>query len=156
MNELLAKGKTYEQIAAFLKDSGHEIGKSSVGRYAQDFLEEARDIKLVAQQVRASNREIGDMPKMEIADIASQTALIRLFRLLREEETFDQKKRVAAVSMIGDAISKLQRSLSAAEKLRMDWKEKVDAAREELEAASQAEGLTQEKIDKIFQKLTGV
>lgn len=38
VDRLLIENATYEEIASFLKEQGHDIGKSSIGRYGKEFL----------------------------------------------------------------------------------------------------------------------
>lgn len=70
INERLVAGETYESIAAYLRERGHDISKSSVGRYGKDFLSKLERLRIVKEQARTIMSEGKDGPALEMTEAA--------------------------------------------------------------------------------------
>jgi hypothetical protein len=156
VNEWLARGKTYAQIAERLRESGHEVGTSSVGRYHQSITSAARELNLISEQIKPVLAQVRENPNLELGSVAAQIGLVKVIELMNSDKLDDEKSRASALSSLCAAASMLQRSQAAAEKYRMEWVKEAQKIKAEIAAAAKDDGLTQEKIDRIFQKLTGV
>jgi len=147
VDELLAKKKTYEQIAAFLRERGHEIGKSSVGRYHHSITAAAEKLTMVTEQLRPILKRVADGPNVELAQVASQMGLVELINFLEEGGTFDSDaEKAKAIGTLCQAAAKLQAANSLAERMRMSWQEKKAKADKELETMATKKGWNPEIV----------
>jgi len=149
VNDLLAGGRTYGQIAEYLKGAGHEVGRSSVGRYAQDVAEAARELGVITEQLRPVLEKIGEQPNLELGSVAAQMGLMALIGFLKSQDIKDDTKRANAISAVCSAAAQLQRSQAVAEKLRLAEREKKEKAERELDALASRQGITAEVVEKI-------
>lgn len=60
IDRLLIEDATYDDIAAFLKEKGHDISKSSIGRYGKEFLNQYRRLRIIEDQAKTLVSEAGD------------------------------------------------------------------------------------------------
>ena len=116
INERLVAGETYESIATYLRACGHDISKSSVGRYGKDFLSKLERLRIVKEQARTIMSEGKDGPALEMTEAATQLALqLIMERLVTAEDLRDAKS-----SDILKALALLERSAVQREKLKME------------------------------------
>ena len=99
INERLVAGETYESIAAYLRERGHDISKSSVGRYGKDFLSKLERLRIVKEQARTIMTEGKDGPALEMTEAATQLAL----QLIME--------RLVAGRVVEAAVARIKESL---------------------------------------------
>ncbi|MGE5551910.1 MAG: phage protein Gp27 family protein, partial [Bacteroidota bacterium] len=62
IDEQITRGVHYRDIAEYISQMGHEIGKSSVARYGKDFLTRLERIRVVRDQARAIVEADPDAP----------------------------------------------------------------------------------------------
>ncbi len=157
VDQLLSSGFTYEEIATEIQSRGHDVTKSTVGRYAKTCMkvvENMRKAHAVGEGIASVSK---DQPNLDIASGATQLALMEILDYLTTTEIKeDPELRAKCIAMVSTATAQLQRSQTMSEKYRMEWLDKAKKVKLEIEAAAKDDGLTQEKIDRIFQKLTGV
>jgi hypothetical protein len=149
VNDLIARGKTYEQITGFLKSNGHEIGKSSVGRYAQDFTARMERIQLVSDKMEPFMAKMAEKPNMNMAAMATQMGLMELIEFIESGEIENEKSKANAIAAICDAASRIQRSQAQAEKLRLEWTEKAEKAMKKLERLEGGDKLSASSLKQI-------
>lgn len=149
INERLVAGETYESIATYLRESGHDISKSSVGRYGKDFLSKLERLRIVKEQARTIMTEGKDGPALEMTEAATQLALqLIMERLVAAEDLRDAKS-----SEILKALALLERSAVQREKLKMDAGRMVEAAVARIKESLQEE---LQKTPEILERLVSM
>lgn len=142
----------YEALSAELKKRGHDISKTGLHRYGQDFGERLKTLKLVSEQARAVVEAAPD------EDGAVNDALVRLtqeklFSVLLDieidPETVDVTKLARAVADLGKASVMQKRWLN-------EVRAKAQAAAEDVATTVKAAGLSDEAAAAIRQKILGV
>ena len=149
INERLVAGETYEGIAAYLRERGHDISKSSVGRYGKDFLAKLERLRVVKEQARIIMTEGKDGPALEMTEAATQLALqLIMERLVTAEDLRDAKS-----SEILKALALLERSAVQREKLKMDAGRMLEVAISRIKTSLQEE---LEKNPDVLERLIGM
>lgn len=122
INEQLVNGVTYEEIAAFIRSKGHEVSKSSVGRYGKDFLGKLERLRIVKEQAKTITESKG--PSLEMTEAANQLALqLIMERLVSTEDLSD-----ASSSSILKALALLESSAVKREQLKVSANKMLDTA----------------------------
>lgn len=125
-------GKTYQQIAQYLNKMGQDISISSVGRYGQRFMSKMEMLRLAREQAKIVVESAKDDPALEMVEAANQMAVqVILERLLDMQDIKDAKS-----TDVLKALSLLERSATARERLKIDAKQKADAAIKNIEGAA--------------------
>lgn len=132
---LVEEGKTYQEIAGWLKEMGHDVSKSSVGRYGKDFLSRLERLRVVKDQARAIVEENGDRPATELHEAANQIAV----QLIMEKLTTVNDLEVDNIADLFKAVAQLERSATGRERLKFNFNKGADAAAEKIKAALKAE-----------------
>lgn len=135
INRRLVNGETYEQIAAYVRGEGHEISRSSVGRYGKTFLSKLERLKVVKEQAKTIVTESKDGPSLEMTEAATQLALQLIMEKLVLTENLDDTK----TGEILKALALLERSAVQREKLKMEASKLLDLATQQIKAELQAE-----------------
>lgn len=149
INKKLVDGYTYEEVAAWLNELGHNIGKSSVGRYGKDFLSRLERLKVVKEQAKAIIDVNPDAPATEMAEAANQLATQLIMEFLMQVDLSDMEE--AKVTEVLKALSHLERSGVQREKLKFDYNRGVEAAAEKIKENLRNElAANQELQQKIF------
>ena len=149
INERLVAGETYESIAAYLRERGHDISKSSVGRYGKDFLSKLERLRIVKEQAHTIMTEGKDGPALEMTEAATQLALqLIMERLVAAEDLRDAKS-----SEILKALALLERSAVQREKLKMDAGRMVEVAVARIKESLQEE---LQKTPEILERLVSM
>lgn len=151
VNEKLVQGYTYQQIASWLKEMGHEVSRSAVGRYSKDFLARLERLKLVRDQARAIIEDASGDPQTAMAEAASQLA----FQLIMEAMMAAGDRGPAGLDRkiveAMKALAQLERSGVAREKLKAEFRQKAEAAASGLRDEELA-GKTPEEIREIIRR----
>lgn len=142
INHRLVNGETYEQIAAFVRGEGHEISKSSVGRYGKTFLSKLERLKIVKEQAKAIVTESKEGPSLEMTEAATQLALQLIMEKLVLTDNLDDTK----TGEILKALALLERSAVQREKLKLDATKALDIAVKQIKDELQAELIKQPEI----------
>jgi hypothetical protein len=148
VDRLLIEGTTYEQIAAFLKDKGYDLSKSSVGRYGKDFLNMLRQVRILQDQAQA-------LVSDEATGLVAEEAISKLLAV----QIFDQLRGdmdVKGLSQVIGSFSKLQSSNVQRERLKIDLKERMAAAANEVETIAKSNGLSESAVEEIKNKILGI
>ena len=149
INERLVAGETYESIAGYLRAQGHDISKSSVGRYGKDFLAKLERLRIVKEQARTIVNEGKDGPALEMTEAATQLALQLIMERLVTVENLDDAKS----GEILKALALLERSAVQREKLKIDAGKLLDVAVERIKESLQAE---LEKNPEVLERLVTI
>ncbi len=131
INERLVAGETYESIAEYIRAQGHEISKSSIGRYGKDFLSKLERLRVVKEQARTIVSENKDGPALEMTEAATQLAL----QLIMERLVAVDNLNSAKDGEILKALALLERSAVQREKLKMDAGKLLDVAVERIKSS---------------------
>ena len=143
VNRLLLEGETYEDISDYLKGKGHDISRSSIGRYGKDFLNEYRKLLIIEDKSKILVSEAGGDGMVLEEAVAKKMAAMLLEMLL--EDGADIKKIPRLIS----DFAKLQVSTVARERLKSDFQKKVEKAAASVEATAKQAGVSPETIEKI-------
>jgi hypothetical protein len=128
VDRLLIENATYEEIAAFLKEKGIEISKSSIGRYGKEFLNAYKRLRMIEDQSRTLKSDAGD--GLVIEEAASKIFTQQVLEMLLDSglDTKDLPKLMLSFSA-------LQSSSISREKMKQDFEKKkgeffIDAMKE--------------------------
>lgn len=129
---LLADTKnSYEEISRFLKEQGHMISRSAVGRYAlrsNTALQRLMEAQVQTNKLVEAVRENPDADYTEAAIMLTMNGLVN--RMATAEEEFDSMP----LDKAGRLIASLSRTKVYKDRVRQDMKKKADIAFRELEA----------------------
>lgn len=157
VNRLLVNGETYEGIAQWLRQKGHEVGKSSVGRYSKDFLSRLERLRVVRDQAKAIVEDDPDAPATQMAEAANNLAMQLVMEILMEADKGKLKEE--KLSQVLKAAAQLQRSSVAIEKLKMEFNKGVSAAvarmKEELPKEIKDNPDLKGQIESLIDKISG-
>ncbi len=152
VNEKLVDGYTYQEIADFLKELGHPVGKSSVGRYGKDFLSRLERLKIVKEQAKTIVNNSADAPATEMAEAANQLAMQLIMEALMQVENLEGAK----ITSIMQSLAKLETSGVRREALKLNFNRGVEAAIEKIKAGLKEElGANPELMNKLAAMVDG-
>ena len=135
IHQRLVNGDTYQDIADWLNQKGHDVSRSSVGRYGKDFLARLERLKIVKEQAKTIVTENKDGPATEMAEAANQLAM----QLIMENLLTVDDLKGAKITEVLKALALLERSGVQREKLKFDFNHGIDAAAEQIKAGLQNE-----------------
>ena len=119
VDRLLIENATYEEIAEFLKTKGHDISKSSIGRYGKEFLNVYKRLRMIEDQSKTLVSEAGS--GMVLEEAASKIFSQQIIEMLLDAGM--EPKNLPKLAM---AFSMLQSSSVSREKFKSDLKKKMD------------------------------
>ena len=149
VDRLLIENATYEEISGYLKAKGHDISKSSIGRYGKNFLNLYRDIRILEDKSKAITSESGEGMSLE-------EATSKLFTKQILELLFSGGIDLSEKSKLIGEFAKLQSSSVARERLKADIKKKAEEAAESVVETVRKGGLSEEKANEIKRKILGI
>lgn len=135
VNRLLVEGHTYEEVASWLNKMGHEVGKSSVGRYGKDFMARLDRLKVVRDQAKAIVESNQDAPGTQLAEAANELAISMIMETLSELDSLEGQK----VTELLKVLPKLADASTRREALKMQFNKGVEAAAAKIMANLKAE-----------------
>jgi hypothetical protein len=128
VDELLARGVTYEQIASHVREErGVDIGKSSIARYndrVRRRLAETAKIKEAAEAIATQFKRVGDQPDTDLAETVLNVVQCTLLDRLSGGDELEIKD-VVGLSM---AAAKTAQARSSIERLQSTEKSRLDRA----------------------------
>jgi hypothetical protein len=129
LNRVLLEGATYDEAAAFLNGQGHDISRSSVGRYGKEFFEAYQKIVQFEDQSRAltSATEKGMPMEEAVGKMLLQKVMAALV---------DGSADVLEVPRLISDVAKLQRSHVAMAQWKREIEKRADAAVENIKTKS--------------------
>lgn len=153
INQRLVNGETYEQIAAFVRGEGHEISRSSVGRYGKTFLSKLERLRVVKEQAKTTCSESKDKPALEMTEAATQISLQMIMERLIMTENLNDTKTGELIK----AVAMLEKSSVLRERLKLESKRRADEAVKNIEAkAAGKKNLDAETLAYIKEQIYGI
>lgn len=128
-------GHTYEAIAAWVTQMGHPIGKSSVGREFQDFTARLDRIKIAQKQAETIITEVGARPALELEEANAKIFQQMIMEFLGTHDTLEGAK----LKDILHLFARLQTSAASRERVKLAFKQRMDAAFKKLEGKADDE-----------------
>lgn len=122
---------TYEAIAAWLVEEGYEISKSAVGRYAVRANQVAKRMAENLQQMEAIIKILEKNPDL---DYTKANRLLMMDGLSRRLATAEDEWGELSLDKAGRLVASLSRVYLMEEKLKRDYKGKLELAFEGMEA----------------------
>lgn len=145
VEQLLAEGYTYEQIAAELDRRGHKVGKSSVARYGASLEVKLENIRRLRETANAMSALIGESsaggkPDTDVADM-----LLLVLQHSLMDKVGEDDLEVGDVAKLATAGAKVAMAKTAIERIkgeRREAREKVwDEVTEEIKGLLSGSGL---------------
>jgi hypothetical protein len=154
INQKIADGESYPKIAAWIRQMGHEVGKSSVARYGKDFMARMEVLKTTQKQAEAIMTEMGGRPALEIEEATAKLAS----QLIMEHLIKTQDLKGASLGVVLKAVAQIQGSSVARERVKMDWKQKLDSAFKKIEekAEKKKQPVDRETLEVIKREVYGL
>ena len=120
-NKLL-EGYTYEEIAVYLKDMGHNISKTSVHRYGKPFLKRFESVRMAKEFAQLLAEDNLERPTTELHEANNALISQMIMEILVNSDMEQEEKLEAAKS-----IATLQRAQVANEKLKLSARKEARA-----------------------------
>jgi hypothetical protein len=149
-NLLVEPGIGYEDIAEYLKQKGHDVSKSSIGRYGKDFLAAYQRLRIIEDQSRALISDAGG-DGLILEEAGSKLAAKKMIELLLSDDVGIKK-----IGDIAQGIASLQRASVAREKFKQDLKEKLQKTAEAVNKIVKSSGLSDKAAAEIRAKILGI
>lgn len=149
IDRLLIEGATYDDIKAFLEQKGRDISRSAIGRYGKGFLADYKRLKVIEDKSRTLVSEVGE--GMVLEEAASKIFAQKIIEA-QLEGGFDVLKLPRLVS----DFAKLQSSSILRERLKMEFKKRVETVAGEVKKAVKARGLDESQAEEIRRKILGI
>lgn len=138
VEQRLVDGETYEDIAGYLKDQGHDVHVSSVGRYGRKFLNRFESVRVAKEFAKVLAEDGVDRPATELHE-ANNLLASQLIMEAMVDDDMDPEDR----AKIAKSIASLQNAQVANERLKL-------IARKEQGAVHTA---MQVFVDKVFEEI---
>ncbi|MBI5634871.1 MAG: DUF3486 family protein [Nitrospirae bacterium] len=150
VDDLLTEpGTTYEDIAEFLKAKGHDIGKSSIGRYGKDYLSTYQRLRIVEDQARTLVSEAGE--GLVLDEAGGKLVAQRLIEILMSSDI-----DIADNPKLLSAFASMQKANIAREKLKADLKDRVVKTADDVTKIAKKSGLSEDAAAQIRNKILGI
>ncbi|GAB4485975.1 MAG: DUF3486 family protein [Thermodesulfovibrionales bacterium] len=149
VDALLIEDKTYDEIAAFLRENGHDISRTSVGRYGKGFLNAYKRLRMIEDQSRTLKGEVGD--GMVLEEAASKIFTQQIIEML-----LDAGMEPGKLPKLAMAFSMLQSSSVSREKFKADIAKRVAKTAEAVTQIAKKGGLSEGAAAQIREKILGI
>lgn len=146
---ILEGDTTYDEMAAFVKENGFDVSRSSLGRYGQKYFNAYKRLRIVEDKAKALVSQVGD--GMALEEAASKMMVQQVLDALMDE-TLDVK----ALPRIISDFAKLQASTVLRERLKGEIAEKVKTTASAVEKIAKKGGLSDEAANEIRAKILGI
>jgi hypothetical protein len=140
---------TYEDIQEFLKERGHDISSSSIGRYGQWFFNEVRETEMLRDQAALIT---SDPEQALLLEKLTATMITKRLAMAMQQDDFNVLKHAKLI----DAFAKLQRSSTQREQWQTEVKNRVVKAAEAVSKIVEKNGLSDDAAAQIRAKILGV
>lgn len=121
---------TYEELAAWLKESGYEISKSAIGRYAIRSNRAAQRVAETLQRTQAIAKAVESHPDLDYTKAAS---MVLMDGLMQRVSTAEDDFQEMPLDKAGRLIASLSRNATYEKRVRQDMKRKAELAFDQLE-----------------------
>ena len=139
----------YELLEEELSARGYQIGKSTIGRYGQEFESRLHALKLATEQAKAIAESAPDDAG------AMNDALIRLV----QQKAFDTLLKMeegASIKDVGLMVARLSNATVKQKQWQSEVREKATAAADSVEAIAKKGGLSAEALNTIRRDILGI
>ncbi|MEG2344167.1 MAG: phage protein Gp27 family protein, partial [Acidaminococcaceae bacterium] len=138
VHQKITEGFTYQEISNWITSAGHPVSRSAVGSYGKKYLTKLEGIRLARDQAKTIVEEGSDKPATELIEATSSLAQQLIFEhLVKNEIDFNKVKADRLIQ----ALSMLERSTVAREKLKLDSKHRADEAVKNIEKVAVNKGI---------------
>lgn len=149
VDRLLIENATYEEIAVFLKEKGHDISRSSIGRYGKEFLNAYKRLRMIEDQSRTLKSESGD-------GLVIEEAASKIFTQQVLEMLLDSGLDPKSLPKLMLSFSALQSSSVAREKFKAAIARQVQKVSEDVTKIAKKSGLSDDAAAQIREKILGI
>jgi hypothetical protein len=151
VNALLVEpGTTYDDIVAWLKDKGHTISRSAVGRYGTDFMAKLQEIKALEGQAEAIMANGG-------TPMAMEEALSKLFTAeLLQKMLAGKLKTNMDFNFAAQTHAKLQSSSVKRELMKKEIGEKAAKVARQVADDLTDFNIPKKALDRIKERIYGI
>ena len=122
---------TYEELAAWLKESGYEISKSAIGRYSIRSNRAAQRVAETLQRTQAIAQAVEAHPDLDYTKAAS---LVLMDGLMQRVSTAEGDFAEMPLDKAGRLIASLSRNATYEKRVRQEMKHKAELAFDQMEA----------------------
>lgn len=121
---------TYEELALWLKDEGHEISKSAIGRYSIRSNHAAQRVAETLQRTQAIAQAVEAHPDLDYTKAAS---MVLMDGLMQRVSTAEDDFAEMPLDKAGRLIASLSRNRTYEQRVKQDMKKRAELAFEQLE-----------------------
>lgn len=128
--QLLDTSNTYEDIAKWLKSEGYDVSKSAVGRYAIRANQAAQRVAETLERTKAIAAAVEKNPDL---DFTKASRMVLMDGLMQRVSTAEEDFAEMPLDKAGRLIASLSRVGVYEQKVKRDYKSKMELAFEALE-----------------------
>lgn len=128
--KLADTANTYEEIALWLKEEGHEISKSAIGRYAIRSNQAAQRVAETLRRTQAIAQAVEQHPDLDYTKAAS---MVLMDGLMQRVSTAEDDFQEMPLDQAGRLIASLSRNATYEKRTRAELKKKAELAFDQLE-----------------------
>jgi len=139
----------YELLSAELKRRGHDISKSAIHRYGQEFEDKLAALRIATEQARAITESIPDDAG------AMNDALIRLVQQ-KAFQVLVEMEEGASIKEIGLMVARLSNATVKQKQWQAEVMAKARETADSVASIARKGGLSQSAADKIREKILGI
>lgn len=129
--KLTDTANTYEELSLWLKEQGHEISKSAIGRYAIRSNQAAQRVAETLQRTQAIAQAVEQHPDLDYTKAAS---MVLMDGLMQRVSTAEGDFQEMPLDKAGRLIASLSRNATYEKRVRQDMKKKAELAFDQMEA----------------------
>lgn len=122
---------TYEELSAWLKETGFEISKSAIGRYAIRSNQAAQRVAETLQRTQAIAQAVEAHPDLDYTKAAS---MVLMDGLMQRVSTAEGDFAEMPLDKAGRLIASLSRNATYEKRVRQEMKKKAELAFDQMEA----------------------
>ncbi len=149
VDRLLVEGSSCEEIGTFLSAQGYDIAKTAIGRYGKDFLQSYRRLRIIEEKSRA-------LASDEESGLVLEEAASRLFALMILEAQLAGEIDLKLLPKLLSDFARLQSSNVQRERLRREFKRRVEKTADEVKSSARRGGLSDGAAEEIRRKILGI
>ncbi len=150
---------SYVELAAWLTERGHAIGKSAVGEYGkalQERLDSIRASTDAARQIAQAAPDDADERSNAIISLLQAEIFETLIVLQSAAKEADSTKRIAMLGSVAKNIATLTRASVTRNKWAVEVRQKVDAAIAAASKIASRGGLSADAVSEIRSAILGI
>ena len=151
-NLLVREGLTYQEISDYLKEHGHNISKSSVGRYGKNFADNLQRLQLIREQAKTIVESAGTESPMVLAEASNQVAIQMILETLMKIPNLDGEEPIKLIQALG----LMERTGTMRERLKLAARKKADEAVKTLEDKAEKGQMKPEDLKYIREVIYGI